>query len=91
MDYVVDQIVSKLIEVVKKKNKAGVTVKPFQVLCHSNTFFMEYLYCSKLRNHNKCVKKLSYSNILTLDTEVSTCVCFFSGEESRLGFYQLFD
>lgn len=31
IDYVVDQIVSKLIEVVKKKNKAGVSVKPFQV------------------------------------------------------------
>lgn len=31
MDYVVDQVVSKLIEVVKKKNKAGVSVKPFQV------------------------------------------------------------
>lgn len=26
-----DQVVSKLIEVVKKKNKAGVVVKPFQV------------------------------------------------------------
>uniref|UniRef100_A0A8D0CY38 DNA topoisomerase 2 n=1 Tax=Sander lucioperca TaxID=283035 RepID=A0A8D0CY38_SANLU len=34
VDYVVDQIVSKLIEVVKKKNKAGVTVKPFQVKNH---------------------------------------------------------
>ncbi|XP_078277082.1 DNA topoisomerase 2-beta isoform X2 [Rhinoraja longicauda] len=33
-DYVVDQIVSKLIEVVKKKNKAGVSVKPFQVKNH---------------------------------------------------------
>lgn len=32
IDYVVDQIVAKLIEVVKKKNKAGVTVKPFQVV-----------------------------------------------------------
>lgn len=31
VDYVVDQIVAKLIEVVKKKNKAGVSVKPFQV------------------------------------------------------------
>lgn len=31
IDYVVDQIVTKLIEVVKKKNKAGVSVKPFQV------------------------------------------------------------
>ncbi|ETE62166.1 DNA topoisomerase 2-beta, partial [Ophiophagus hannah] len=30
VDYVVDQIVGKLIEVVKKKNKAGVSVKPFQ-------------------------------------------------------------
>ncbi|XP_061597159.1 DNA topoisomerase 2-beta [Cololabis saira] len=34
IDYVVDQIVAKLIEVVKKKNKAGVTVKPFQVKNH---------------------------------------------------------
>ncbi|KAK7139576.1 hypothetical protein R3I93_016646 [Phoxinus phoxinus] len=33
-DYVSDQIVSKLIEVVKKKNKAGVAVKPFQVKNH---------------------------------------------------------
>lgn len=31
IDYVADQVVGKLIEVVKKKNKAGVTVKPFQV------------------------------------------------------------
>ncbi|XP_076013334.1 DNA topoisomerase 2-beta [Genypterus blacodes] len=34
VDYVVDQIVAKLIEVVKKKNKAGVIVKPFQVKNH---------------------------------------------------------
>ncbi|XP_029370164.1 DNA topoisomerase 2-beta isoform X1 [Echeneis naucrates] len=34
IDYVVDQIVAKLIEVVKKKNKAGVSVKPFQVKNH---------------------------------------------------------
>nr|UQT18118.1 DNA topoisomerase II beta [Andrias davidianus] len=34
VDYVVDQIVSKLIEIVKKKNKAGVSVKPFQVKNH---------------------------------------------------------
>uniref|UniRef100_A0A667ZV02 DNA topoisomerase 2 n=1 Tax=Myripristis murdjan TaxID=586833 RepID=A0A667ZV02_9TELE len=33
-DYVADQVVAKLIEVVKKKNKAGVTVKPFQVKNH---------------------------------------------------------
>uniref|UniRef100_A0A8C9UBH7 DNA topoisomerase 2 n=1 Tax=Scleropages formosus TaxID=113540 RepID=A0A8C9UBH7_SCLFO len=33
-DYVADQVVSKLIEVVKKKNKAGVAVKPFQVKNH---------------------------------------------------------
>ena len=31
VDYVADQVVGKLIDVVKKKNKAGVTVKPFQV------------------------------------------------------------
>uniref|UniRef100_A0A3B1JLS1 DNA topoisomerase 2 n=1 Tax=Astyanax mexicanus TaxID=7994 RepID=A0A3B1JLS1_ASTMX len=33
-DYVADQIVSKLIEVVKKRNKGGVAVKPFQVKNH---------------------------------------------------------
>ncbi|XP_068439815.1 DNA topoisomerase 2-alpha [Clinocottus analis] len=34
VDYVADQVVSKLIEVVKKKNKAGVVIKPFQVKNH---------------------------------------------------------
>ncbi|KAM4624510.1 DNA topoisomerase 2-alpha [Polymixia lowei] len=33
-DYVADQVVTKLIDVVKKKNKAGVVVKPFQVKNH---------------------------------------------------------
>nr|XP_057917582.1 DNA topoisomerase 2-alpha [Doryrhamphus excisus] len=34
IDYVGDQVVGKLIDVVKKKNKAGVAVKPFQVKTH---------------------------------------------------------
>ncbi|XP_043910434.1 DNA topoisomerase 2-alpha-like isoform X2 [Protopterus annectens] len=34
VDYISDQIVNKLIDVVKKKNKNGVTVKPFQVKNH---------------------------------------------------------
>ncbi|XP_042363967.1 DNA topoisomerase 2-alpha isoform X2 [Plectropomus leopardus] len=34
IDYVADQVVAKLIEVVKRKNKAGVAVKPFQVKNH---------------------------------------------------------
>lgn len=34
VDYVTDQIVAKLIEIVKKKNKAGVNIKPFQVKNH---------------------------------------------------------
>ncbi|XP_074519536.1 DNA topoisomerase 2-alpha [Halichoeres trimaculatus] len=34
VDYVADQIVTKIIDVVKKKNKAGVVVKPFQVKNH---------------------------------------------------------
>lgn len=38
VDYVADQIVTKLIEVVKKKNKAGVVVKPFQVKNHMWVF-----------------------------------------------------
>ncbi len=43
-DYVADQIVSKLIEVVKKKNKAGVAVKPFQVHPHD----YQNIYISKI-------------------------------------------
>lgn len=43
IDYVVDQIVTKLIEVVKKKNKAGVSVKPFQVTTQAEKIFS---YCS---------------------------------------------
>ncbi|XP_014663340.1 PREDICTED: DNA topoisomerase 2-alpha-like [Priapulus caudatus] len=34
VDYVGDQLVSKLMVVVKKKNKGGVNVKPFQVKSH---------------------------------------------------------
>ena len=31
IDHVADQIVNKLIDVVKRKNKGGVNIKPFQV------------------------------------------------------------
>jgi len=34
VDYIADQCVSKLIEVVRKKNKGGVNIKPFQVKNH---------------------------------------------------------
>uniref|UniRef100_A0A0B7A7H4 DNA topoisomerase 2 n=1 Tax=Arion vulgaris TaxID=1028688 RepID=A0A0B7A7H4_9EUPU len=34
VDYVTDQCVSKLIEVVRKKNKGGINIKPFQVKNH---------------------------------------------------------
>ncbi|XP_072178240.1 DNA topoisomerase 2-alpha-like [Diadema setosum] len=33
-DYVADQVVSKLIETVKKKNKGGINIKPFQIKSH---------------------------------------------------------
>ncbi|NP_001082502.1 DNA topoisomerase II alpha L homeolog [Xenopus laevis] len=38
VDYVADQIVTKLIDVVKKKNKGGISVKPFQVKNHMWVF-----------------------------------------------------
>ncbi|KAE8574833.1 hypothetical protein XENTR_v10003597 [Xenopus tropicalis] len=38
VDYVADQIIAKLIEVVKKKNKGGIAVKPFQVKNHMWVF-----------------------------------------------------
>ncbi|XP_065312691.1 DNA topoisomerase 2-alpha-like isoform X2 [Gordionus sp. m RMFG-2023] len=34
VDYITDQVVDKLMDVVKKKNKAGVKVKPFQIKNH---------------------------------------------------------
>ncbi|XP_077997716.1 DNA topoisomerase 2-alpha-like isoform X2 [Glandiceps talaboti] len=34
VDYVVDQIVDKLMETVKKKNKGGVNIRPFQIKSH---------------------------------------------------------
>jgi len=34
VDYIADQCISKLIEVVKKKNKGGIAIKPFQVKNH---------------------------------------------------------
>ncbi|XP_021370186.1 DNA topoisomerase 2-alpha-like isoform X2 [Mizuhopecten yessoensis] len=34
VDYITDQIVNKLIELVKKKNKGGVAIKPFQIKNH---------------------------------------------------------
>ncbi|TXC12656.1 hypothetical protein, partial [Salmonella enterica] len=48
IDYVVDQIVAKLIEVVKKKNKAGVTVKPFQVVSQ--------IICATFLNLSQCCR-----------------------------------
>ncbi|XP_067685534.1 DNA topoisomerase 2-alpha-like isoform X1 [Haliotis asinina] len=34
VDYITDQVVSKIIEIVKKKNKGGVNIKPFQIKNH---------------------------------------------------------
>lgn len=47
IDYVVDQIVTKLIEVVKKKNKAGVSVKPFQVTTQTISENLQLLFSSR--------------------------------------------
>uniref|UniRef100_A0A8C5QB52 DNA topoisomerase 2 n=1 Tax=Leptobrachium leishanense TaxID=445787 RepID=A0A8C5QB52_9ANUR len=38
VDYVADQLTTKLIEVVKKKNKGGISVKPFQIKNHMWVF-----------------------------------------------------
>lgn len=40
VDNVTDQVVTKLIEVVKKKNKGGIAIKPFQVSFGSKSEFM---------------------------------------------------
>lgn len=48
IDYVADQVVGKLIEVVKKKNKAGVAVKPFQVQSCYSKLTSERVICDKI-------------------------------------------
>lgn len=40
VDNVTDQVVTKLIEVVKKKNKGGIAIKPFQVSFGSKSEFI---------------------------------------------------
>lgn len=44
VDYVVDQVVGKLIEVVKKKNKAGVSVKPFQASNFMQKYWKKWMW-----------------------------------------------
>lgn len=44
VDYVVDQVVGKLIEVVKKKNKAGVSVKPFQASSFMQKYWKRWMW-----------------------------------------------
>lgn len=68
-DYVADQIVSKLIEVVKKKNKAGVAVKPFQV----NPDYEQTFYNSKIMAH-----WLTWLNSVCSGEESHVVVCELS-------------
>lgn len=53
VDYVADQVVGRLIEVVKKKNKAGVAVKPFQVQFDCST-------CSKIFGYYSFIQTVCY-------------------------------
>lgn len=62
MDYVVDQVVGKLIEVVKKKNKAGVSVKPFQVRDALYIVYDAYI----------CI---IYAELLNISSDVD-CFCY---------------
>lgn len=51
MDNVTDQVVTKLIEVVKKKNKGGIAIKPFQVRNFISLLLLRifrYLLCTTL-------------------------------------------
>ncbi len=56
IDYVADQVVGKLIEVVKKKNKAGVAVKPFQVhssYCDPRSEIVLLHYCHNYESNTE--------------------------------------
>uniref|UniRef100_A0A4W4H0G8 DNA topoisomerase 2 n=1 Tax=Electrophorus electricus TaxID=8005 RepID=A0A4W4H0G8_ELEEL len=71
-DYVADQIVSKLIEVVKKKNKAGVVVKPFQVKNHMWLFvncLIENPSFDSQTKENMTLQQKSFGSTCTLSNK----------------------
>nr|NVI79327.1 topoisomerase 2 [Cucujiformia] len=55
VDYIVDMIVKQLIEVIKKKNKGGTSIKPFQVKNHMwvfvNCLIVNPTYDSQTKEH----------------------------------------
>ncbi|KAF3827086.1 hypothetical protein GH733_002572 [Mirounga leonina] len=64
VDYVVDQVVGKLIEVVKKKNKAGVSVKPFQASnCGIVESILNWVKFKAQTQLNKKCSSVKYSKI----------------------------
>ncbi|XP_041811415.1 DNA topoisomerase 2-beta isoform X1 [Chelmon rostratus] len=75
IDYVVDQIVAKLIEVVKKKNKAGVSVKPFQVKNHIWVFVNALIENPSFDSQTK--------ENMTLQTKSFGSKCLFSDKFIR--------
>ncbi|CAL8286093.1 unnamed protein product [Lota lota] len=79
-DYVADQVVSKLIDVVKKKNKAGVAVKPFQVKNHLWLFvncLIENPTFDSQTKENMTLQQKSFGSICSLSDkfikQATTC------------------
>ncbi|XP_076089430.1 DNA topoisomerase 2-alpha-like isoform X1 [Mytilus galloprovincialis] len=80
VDYVADHVVTKLIEIVKKKNKGGVAIKPFQVKNHLWIFvncLIENPTFDSQTKENMTLQAKSFGSRCTLNekfiTQVSKC------------------
>uniref|UniRef100_A0A182PWC0 DNA topoisomerase 2 n=1 Tax=Anopheles epiroticus TaxID=199890 RepID=A0A182PWC0_9DIPT len=77
VDYVSDMIVKQLIEVLKKKNKGGVTIKPFQVKNHMwvflNCLIVNPTFDSQTKE-NMTLQSKSFGSKCTLSEKFITAV-----------------
>lgn len=79
MKHVVDPLVNKLSEVIQKKNKGGVTVKPFQIKNHLWVFInclIENPSFDSQTKENMTLKEKSFGSKCTVSEKFIKSVCF---------------
>ena len=78
MKHVVDPLVTKLSEVIQKKNKGGITVKPFQIKNHLWVFInclIENPAFDSQTKENMTLKEKSFGSKCTLSEKFIKSVC----------------
>lgn len=77
VDYITDQVVNKLIEIVKKKNKGGVAIKPFQIKNHLWVFvnsMIENPTFDSQTKENMTLQVKSFGSKVSLSEKFATSV-----------------